>query len=141
MLKQSKRRKLSHEETLNAAIALPARASRHKAAEHREIILVLAHKKLGHRAIAAFLKERGILVHQTAISRYLRMHPPTEAEQRKIADILVAQAGATVSDTDRRRRREELLAPARKVRTEPEDKTDYSFLKVQGRPFTIRPRE
>ena len=156
-----------HEETLQAALNYSANRSRGRAAEHREIILVLSQERITQCEISAFLKKRGIRIHQTTISYYLRKHPPTDAEVARIKGMLAAQPAMrrdqepgqevrqppaphkssqqdveTPEDVARRKRREELLARARERRRpepEEEDTTDYSFLKVQGRPFRIKP--
>lgn len=143
----SKKRKVSSAQLLQDAVALPKKPSRHKAAEYREVILVLAQKNLGHREISAFLEERGIRIHQTAISRYLRKHPPTQEEVDRTGTLpgrpIPGPIDKSADDAERKRKREELLARARKQRrVEPEeDDTDYSFLDVRGRPFRIRPKE
>ena len=55
--------------------------------------------------------------------------------------MLAESAGAEPIDSKTRRERSESRKPVRKPRTEPDDNTDYSFLDVQGRPFTIREEE
>jgi len=162
-----KKRKSSSGNLLAAALAEPDRLSRHAVANHREVILVLLQKNFTQVQIAQFLHKKGVSVHRAAIGRYLQKHPPTEAEVARIKEMLAAkpamrrdqepgqevrqspthhksleQNAETPDDAARRKRREELLARARKKpRPEPEeDKTDYSFLDVQNRPFRIRPK-
>ena len=133
----------SPQQVTKSARAAPRRSSRLKAADYREAILILLAKNFSHEEIARFLRNVGVDINQTAISRYLRTHPPTETEQQNVASMPPEQDGATANYAERRRKREELLAAARKERgTEPEeDDTDYSFLNVQGRPFRIRAKE
>jgi hypothetical protein len=132
----------SPQQVTKAAHAAPRRRSRLKAADYREAILILLGKNFSHEEIARFLRNEGVEINQTAISRYLRTHPPTETERRNVVSMPPEQDSAITSDAERRQKPEQLVARVRKERpTEPEDDTDYSFLNVQGRPFRIRPKE
>jgi len=145
---------------LQAAISEPAQPSKHAVAQYREIILLLREKNFSQDQIAEFLGKRGVRVHRAAVGRYLQKQPPSAHEIAAIRELLSQQStgaksnkyasqtpgapdDATPSDAERRLKREDLLARARKERrTEPEeDNTDYSFLNVKGRPFSITPRE
>jgi hypothetical protein len=70
---------------LSAAVSLASELPEpapngYKAEPYREIILVLLQRKLSHKKIAGFLRNQGVSIHQTAISKYLRAHPPTDEE-------------------------------------------------------------
>jgi hypothetical protein len=134
-----KKRTSSSGNLLAAALAEPDQLSRHAVANHREVILVLVQKNFTQVQIAQFLHKKGVSVHRAAIGRYLQQHPPTQAEVARIKEMLAArpamrrdhepgqevrqppaphkssqQDAETPEDAARRKRREEMLARARK---------------------------
>jgi hypothetical protein len=123
----------------------------YKAEPYREIILVLLQRKLSHKKIARFLRNQGVSIHQTAISKYLRAHPPTDEELERAVQLLVRKP-QPISPS------EKIVSSEGKAMTAPrsskpasggrrsrpvdiEDGIDYSFLNVEGRPFRIRPKQ
>jgi IS30 family transposase len=133
----------SPEELIKAALALPAQPSHIKAADYREIILLLLQKHISHERIAGFLREHGVSIHQSAISRYVRKHPPTEAELTRIKTLITGQSPASVprqQSSAERTPASESRGIIGKSQRKPEedDGIDYSFLNMEGRPFTIK---
>jgi hypothetical protein len=76
---------------LAVALAEPDPLSRHAVPNHREVILLLLQRKFTQTQIAEFLRKNGVKVHPPAICRYLKKHPPTEAEVARIKEMLAAQ--------------------------------------------------
>jgi hypothetical protein len=155
---------------LKAALAEPAKVpTKFVVAPHRHTILMLAQKHFTQKQIAGFLlKHAGVRIHRAAIGRYLQNHPPTEAETLEIERLLsgaehqqdppalpslsveALSAKPNNGDMQPGRQRTASRGTLRQQfnqrqrtpkREEEEDKTDYSFLNMEGRPFTIKEDE
>ncbi len=107
-----------------AALELPSEGSRAKAADYREGILILLHKKFSHERIAQFLRAEGVKISQTAISSYLRKHSPTDAELTCIRRMLAERANAEPNGGKSNCEPSESRKLVRKRLTEPDDNTD-----------------
>lgn len=137
----SKKRKPIPGDLFNAALAQPPKLSKHAVAKYRDAILLLQAKGFSQVEITQFLRSNGLTVHRAAIGRYLQQHPPTDDESARIAELLKEQhlpapVGAAPRPAESKQRK--VSTPSASARTDSDDGIDYSFLRVQGRPFRIK---